>query len=269
MLRHRSVVMGGLRALLMQAVHPAIATAIESSGTYHRDPWGRHARTVRLILLILLGAEDEALAAVRRVNRMHHRAVTLGRGQPGEQASPATDPDLLLWVYAGLVSSFLVFEELTVGLLDDPARERACQELAGVGVLLGIPRSRVPFSMGELDQYLTTVVRSGVLRPTDSSRKLLDILTRRAPLVTRAILRPAVVVSLGTLPPEIRSLYGPSGQALSGSRRVTAVSRAFRWANHLLPGRLRCVDPTPAKHPAGMSQADLLSGPEGGESGRP
>ena len=266
MLRHRSVVMGGLRALLMQAVHPAVAAAIESSGTYHRDPWGRHARTVRSTLLILLGAEDQALGAVRRVNRMH-RAVALGRDHPDKRAHPAMDPNLLLWVYAGLVSSFLLFEEMTVGLLDQRARERACQELAGVGILLGIPRNRVPVSTTGLDRYLTTVVQSGVLRPTESSRKLLGAITQDAPLLKRAKLSPAVALSLGTLPSEILLLYGRAGQRMSGSRRVTAASRVLWCGNHLLPGRLRYVNHTDGT--ASGVQTDLLLRAGGAGLGRP
>jgi uncharacterized protein (DUF2236 family) len=168
------------------------------------------------------------------------------------------DPNLLLWVYAGLVSSFLVFEELTVGLLDQRARERACQELAGVGMLLGIPRSRVPVTTTALDQYLTTVIQTGVLRPTESSRKLIDAITCNAPLLKRVKLSPTVALSLGTLPAEIRFLYGREGERLSSSRRITAMSRVLRCGNHLLPDRLRWVPPTWTALPVG-SQTDLLS----------
>src|SRR5690349_6048061 len=117
MLRERSVVMGGMRALLMQAVHPVVASAIEQVGAYHRDPWGRHARTVRLMFAMFLAEPSEALAAIRLINQAHRAAS--GTDPLTGESCRADDPTLLLWVHASLVSSFLLFERLTVGVLDD------------------------------------------------------------------------------------------------------------------------------------------------------
>jgi uncharacterized protein (DUF2236 family) len=240
MLVERSVIMGGMRALLMQAVHPVVASAIEKAGTYHKDPWDRHARTLRLMLVMFLAEPSEALAAIRLINLAHR--MTSGTDPLSGESRRANDPNLLLWVHASLVSSFLLFERLTVGALDDADHQRVYHDLAGVATLLGIPRPCIPANLEDLVSYVDDVVVSGVLRSTVSSQKLHDAIMRDAPLTMKVRLRSAAFLSLHTLPEPIRSLYAVE-HADRDERRLRMLSQAMRWGRHIVPRRLLLIDP--------------------------
>ena len=87
-------------------------------------------------------ASAEADAAAEKINEVHTRINGIDpiTGKPYD----ALDPELLLYVHACLVDSALLFEELTVGKLDDEGRQRFHEEQMLAAELCLVPRDDDP-----------------------------------------------------------------------------------------------------------------------------
>ena len=205
--RETSVLFGGARALLMQAAHPLVLAGARQTGFYEHNPWKRLERTLQLTFTITFGTKAEAMAAARRVNRVHEEVHGIDEvtGMPYD----AFDPDLLLWVHACLVDSALVFEELTVGRLADEGRERFHREQMLAAELLELPRERIPPTVPELRTWMSAVVDSGIMQVTEASREVASMF-RRPPKEAdwRPVLHAVAWWAFGTLPGPIRAQYG-------------------------------------------------------------
>src|SRR2546430_17557632 len=69
--RETTVLFGGARAVLMQAVHPLVIAGARETGFYQRDPWKRLQRTLALTYAITFGTKEEALGAAEHINAVH------------------------------------------------------------------------------------------------------------------------------------------------------------------------------------------------------
>ncbi|MFI2105329.1 oxygenase MpaB family protein [Isoptericola sp. NPDC019693] len=99
-----SMFVGGLRALLLQSLHPLAMAGVAGHSGYRGDPWGRLERTATFIATTTFGTADDAQAAVDRVRSVHERV----RGKaPDGRPYRAGDPHLLTWVHAAEADSFL------------------------------------------------------------------------------------------------------------------------------------------------------------------
>lgn len=99
-----SMFVGGLRALLLQSLHPLAMAAVAGHSGYRGDPWGRLQRTSTFLAVTTFGTADDAQRAVDRVRDVHERV--RGRTPDGEPYH-AADPHLLTWVHIAEVDSFL------------------------------------------------------------------------------------------------------------------------------------------------------------------
>ena len=239
--REVTVLFGGARALLMHAAHPLVVAGARDTGFYERNPWRRLQRTLMLTYTVTFGSRQEALAAAERINEAHRRVRGIDRvtGLPYD----ALDPDLLLWVHAALVDSALLYEELTVGALDDAGRQRFHEEQMLVAELLLLPRDRIPPTVPELRAYIEEVVASGILRVTDGARKVAELF-RDPPREAewRPVLPAVAWWAFGTLPPPLREAYGvrwSRGRELA----LRSSLRALRWVRPALPARFRYIAP--------------------------
>ena len=99
-----SMFVGGMRALLLQTLHPVAMRAVSEHSGFRGDMWGRLARTSTFLAVTTFGTADDAEQAVRAVRRIHERVVgTMPDGTP----YAASDPHLLLWVHVAEIDSFL------------------------------------------------------------------------------------------------------------------------------------------------------------------
>lgn len=239
--REVTVLFGGARAVLMQAAHPLVIAGARATGFYERNPWKRLQRTLILTYALTFGTKAEAHAAADRINEIHARI----RGVDEVTGLPydALDPELLLYVHACLVDSALLFEELTVGELDDAGRQRFHEEQMLAAEMVRVPRETIPKTVPELRAYLQDVYDSGTLRVTDSARTVAELFThppREAEW--RPILKGVSRLAFATLSPELRAMYGvrvgaPKRLAM---RATFAATRALR---PLLPPRYRYIAP--------------------------
>ena len=99
-----SAYIGGLRALLLQSLHPLAMAGVAGHSGYRGDPWGRLARTSTFLAFTTFGAADDAQAMVDRVRAVHERV----RGKaPDGRPYRASDPHLLTWIHIAEADSFL------------------------------------------------------------------------------------------------------------------------------------------------------------------
>jgi uncharacterized protein (DUF2236 family) len=239
--REVTVLFGGARAVLMQAAHPLVIAGARETGFYERNPWKRLQRTLILTYTITFGTKTEARAAAEKINEVHSRIS--GVDDVTGLAYDALDPNLLLYVHACLVDSALLFEELTVGALDDAGRQRFHQEQMLVAEMVEVPRSLIPPTVQELRSYLFEVEARGEMRVTDAARKVADLFfDPPADAEWRPVLRGVARLAFGTLSPGLRQQYGVSmGPAKRAAMRATF--GLIRAARPMLPGRFRFIAP--------------------------
>lgn len=100
-----SMLVGGLRALVVQSLHPLAMAGVDQHSGYRGDPWGRLQRTSLFIATTTYAPARDAEAMIRAI-RTIHEGVT-GTDERG-RAYAAGDPHLLAWVHAAECESFLV-----------------------------------------------------------------------------------------------------------------------------------------------------------------
>src|SRR4029077_2626744 len=68
-----SMFVGGLRALLLQSLHPLAMAGVAEHSDYRGDPWGRLQRTSTFLAVTTFGPEEAAPRAVDKVRGIHRR----------------------------------------------------------------------------------------------------------------------------------------------------------------------------------------------------
>ena len=240
-LREASVMVGGVRALLMHSAHPLVVAGARQTRMYSRDPWRRLERTLRQTFTVVFGTEAEALAASSRIDDVH--GAIKGTDPVTGLPYDARDPDLLLWVHACLVQSFLLFERLTVGRLDDAGRQAFHEEQMVAVELLRLPRERIPPTVADLDAYVDEVVAGGILRMTDGARTVAELVRNPPDQVPRRWLwRVVSFLAFATLPPAVQELYGTHHGTLDELGR-RALCAGMRLDRPVMPPRWRFIAP--------------------------
>lgn len=103
-----ATLVGGVRALLMQALHPGSLAGVRSHSRYKDDPLGRLSGTIRWLTLTTFGSREALAKEAARVNRMHEKVRgSYESADGGKRSYRAADPDLLRWVHVAFMDSFL------------------------------------------------------------------------------------------------------------------------------------------------------------------
>jgi len=239
--RETTVLFGGARALLMQAAHPLVIAGARETGFYERNPWKRLERTLQLTYAITFGTKTEAEEAAARINAVH-RGVH-GTDPVTGKTYDALDLELLLWVHACLVDSALLFEELTVGALDDRGRQQFHEEQMLTAEMLFLPREKIPPTVDGLRGYIASVVASGDLIVTDAARAVAGLFKDPpAEAEWRPVLRAVSRWAFGTLPPALRGQYGVRWTRAHEAMRVLSLG-SVRLLRPALPRRVRYIQP--------------------------
>jgi uncharacterized protein (DUF2236 family) len=163
-----ATVVGGLRALLYQTLHPLAMAGVAQHSDYRRDPWGRLHRTADFVAATTYGTSAEALRAVDRVRRVHEPV--RGFASDGRPYS-ADDPELVAFVHATEVDSFLAaYRRYGPGLSAADA-DRYVEEMGVVARALGA--DPVPRDVAELDALLAEVELRATPETRDAVRFLM------------------------------------------------------------------------------------------------
>lgn len=225
-----SMFIGGLRALLLQSLHPLAMAGVAQHSDYRADPWGRLQRTADFVASTTFGPIDRAEQAIEVVRRVHTRVH--GVASDG-RAYSANDPHLLHWVHIVEIDSFLAAHQrygetpLTAAEADEYVHQSAL-----VARKLGVIEP--PTSCAELRTHLHAFRPE--LRGTKEARDAARFLLIEPPLPLAA--RPAYFTLAASavallpawtrwplrvplLPLSERFVIGPTG---------TAVTSVIRWS---------------------------------------
>jgi len=202
--RDRSFPLAAIRSLMVQALHPLAMAGVAQHSDWKRDPFGRLAATGGYVLTVTYGdtaAAESAAARVRAVHTHVHGTDTV-TGLPYR----ADDPELLLWVHAGMVDSIVHVVQRYGRSLDAADADRYVAEMARFAEIIGVPAARVPASVAALDDYLESVeLRQVTPAASDAIAIVLD-----PPGLdddTRELWHDLGQVAVGTLPAWARSIY--------------------------------------------------------------
>ncbi|MGW7351478.1 oxygenase MpaB family protein [Streptomyces sp. NPDC054784] len=196
-----SMFVGGLRALLLQSLHPRAMAAVADHSGYQGDPWGRLQRTSTFLAMTTYGAATDAQNAVDRVRSVHERI--RGRTPLGEPYH-AADPHLLGWVHAAEMDSFLTaHQRYGAHPLDAAGLDGYVADMAHIAEALGVEDP--PRDHAGLHAVLTAYRPE--LRPTTEAREAAHFVLRQPPLPRVARLPYAVLAAnaIHTLPPWARA----------------------------------------------------------------
>src|SRR5207302_7668891 len=69
--REPALLVGGLSALMVQALHPLAIAAVADHSDYKNDVWGRYDRTTNYVVTTIYGTTKQALAVGARVRAVH------------------------------------------------------------------------------------------------------------------------------------------------------------------------------------------------------
>ncbi|MBI5160004.1 MAG: DUF2236 domain-containing protein [Micrococcales bacterium] len=152
-----ATLVAGIRALLMQALHPGAMAGVHDHSRYREDPLGRLAGTIRWIVVVTFGSREAARVESARVGRFHERV----RGTyPAPDGSPvsysAGDPELLRWVHLVFTDAFLGCERVWGRPIPGGA-DGYVREWAIAGELVGVqdpPRSAAELA-AQIDGFRT------------------------------------------------------------------------------------------------------------------
>ncbi len=145
----------GLRALLMQALHPLAMAGVDQHSGWRRDPVGRLAAISGYLATITFGERAAAEAAAARVRRIH--AHVRGTDPVTGRRYAAGDPALLLWVHVALIQSGLVAGWAFGTPLSAQDSDRYVAEMMAAAELLGVPGPLVPASVADLERYVAEI----------------------------------------------------------------------------------------------------------------
>ena len=223
------MMIGGVCALLLQALHPLALAGVWDHSNFRQDILGRLRRTSAFVGGTTFASRRDAEMLIERVRHIHRQVTgTAPDGRP----YAASDPDLLTWVHVAEHSSFLrSHQRYAPDKLSPAEQDRYYEETARVAEMLGA--RDVPKSLAEVERYLDR------LRPqllySDRAREVRRILFN-APAPNRAI-KPfgRLILQAGEdlLPDWAHDMMGSGGIRLPRAvvdSGVRAMAPAFRWA---------------------------------------
>jgi uncharacterized protein (DUF2236 family) len=155
-----ATLVGGIRALLMQAAHPAALTGVAEHSAYDTDPLGRLERTTRWLTITSFGSTEAIELEARRVREMHKRVNGTFEEKSGAQSPySASDPRYLLWVHCAFTDSFLRAHE-EFGYPLPQGADQYVREWSKSAQPLGLMTA--PQSKSELAEVLATFAENEV-----------------------------------------------------------------------------------------------------------
>jgi uncharacterized protein (DUF2236 family) len=224
-----SMFVAGIRALLLQSLHPLAMAGVAGHSGYKGDPWGRLQRTSTFLATTTFGTIQDAEAIIERVREIHERV----RGNdPRGRPYLASDPHLLKWVHIAEVDSFLQgHQRYGATPLTLAEADRYVAQSGVVASKIGVLDP--PASVTELEEAIQSYRPE--LEGTPAARDAARFLLLHPPLPWAA--RPGYSALAGAavalLPPWSRSLLGlprlPLAERAIALPLGGAATRVIRW----------------------------------------
>jgi uncharacterized protein (DUF2236 family) len=220
--REPILILGGLRSLYLQALHPRAVAGVAQNSGYRADPWGRLLRTSSYVATVIYGSTDEVERASSHLRRLHSK-MTAVDPRTGETFR-IDEPDLLRWVHVTEVESFLTTATRAGLKLTPEEIDRYYTEQLAAAELVGLDPATVPSTAAEIAAYYEAVrPELGVTRDSAETALFLTVPPVPQHWGSRALrlgltLGPArwayfgvAGTAMALLPPWARRLYGGLG----------------------------------------------------------
>jgi uncharacterized protein (DUF2236 family) len=166
-----SMFAAGIRALLLQSLHPLAMAGVAGHSGYRGDPWGRLQRTSTFLATTTFGTVADAEALIARVRAVHEHV----RGtSPDGRLYAASDPHLLRWVHVAEADSFLAaHQRFGRTPLTPEEADRYVAQSCVVATRLGVvdPPTNVAGLDAAIDSYRTEL--QGTAAAREAARFLL------------------------------------------------------------------------------------------------
>jgi len=223
-----SMFVGGLRALLLQTMHPLAMAGVAEHSAYRSDPLGRLRRTANYVGLTTFGTTEQADEMVAMVRRVHEQV----RGTaPDGRPYDANDPHLLLWVHHALVDSFLrTYQRYGAAPLSDADADQYVAEMAVMAERLGAEPAAT--SVAGLEAWFSR--ERPVLGATpDARRAAWWLMVPPLPLAVRPTYAVIAAAAVGSLPAwvrrQLRLPVAPGADPLVVRPATTLLLRSLDW----------------------------------------
>ncbi len=203
---------GGIRALLEQALHPQAMAGVAAHSNFREDAWGRLQRTGDYVGTLTFGSKEEADKLSARVRKVH-------------EMLKVDEPELLLWVHMAMVDAFLDTAVRSGLKLSPTEQDKYVDEMVTFAELVGIESREVPRTVGQMENYFQEIMPK--LSASDDAK------------------RAALFIALPPLPPLLR--FGTPIAPLWGGITSLAAAALPRWARKLygwptVPGQDNATD---------------------------
>lgn len=214
-----ATLVGGIRALLVQALHPGSLGGVTQHSRYNEDPLGRLAGTIRWLTVTTFGSKNAVQGEADRVNNMHHRVRGKYQTTQGEVRNyQAADKDLLLWVHIAFMESFLRTHQLYSDAPIPGGADNYIAQWSQAVKPLGL--DKVP--MNEAELLVTLSEFDPQLRHDAKTASVIEFI-RKPPL--SAAIRPAYAIlfqaAVASLPTNYQELIGVTPMNLKIIRPTT------------------------------------------------
>ncbi|MFH7322780.1 oxygenase MpaB family protein [Aeromicrobium sp. HA] len=225
-----SMFVGGIRALLLQSLHPLAMAGVDQHSGFRGDPWGRLQRTSGFIAMTTFGTIEHADRTIAAVRGIHERVTgTAPDGRP----YAASDPHLLRWVHVAEIDSFLRAHDRYGSTPLTPAeRDRYVAQAAVTARLLGA--TDVPEDVEQLRETLRAYRPELESTPAARAAARFMLIHPPVPWTVRAPYGMLAAAAVGLLPRFARRPLGlpwlPVTEATAVRAGGVAVTRAIGWA---------------------------------------
>ena len=219
---------GGVRALLLQMLHPHALQGVLDHSNFREDMHGRLQRTARFIAVTTFGHRDEATKAIDRVNRIHAK---VGGTLPDGSRYEATNPRTLAWVHVTEAQSFLagylrhVRPDMTGAEQDEYYRQFAV-------IARALGADPVPEARSEAEAIFRELRHD--LSPSPAAREIAQLVLNQRPKGTPIAVQTMITADAVAMLPDwartMLKLQRPKLTALPARAATWGMGRTLRWA---------------------------------------
>jgi uncharacterized protein (DUF2236 family) len=225
-----SMFVGGIRALLLQSLHPLAMAAVDQHSGFRGDPWGRLQRTSTFLAETTFATDEQADRSMAIVRAVHDRIEGVA---PDGRPYRASDPHLIRWVHVAEIDSFLrAHDRYGAQPLDAAGRDAYVAQTAHVA--RGLGAVDVPETVDEL--AATIEAYRPELESTAAARRTARYIVVHppVPLVQRGPYSLLCAAGVGLLPRwarwPLRLPYLPVTEATAVRAAGVAMTGTIRWA---------------------------------------
>ncbi|MBW8481330.1 oxygenase MpaB family protein [Actinomadura parmotrematis] len=235
----RSMWVGGVRSLMLQALHPVAMWGVWQNSNFQEDPLGRLQRTSDFVGVATFGTDAEIDALAAKVRGIH-RSLRILNHDTGKKER-LDQPELLLWVHCAEVYSYLQVARRAGLPLTDAMADRYLEEQRRTATHVGLHAEDVPGTVADMEDYIAFMRPR--LRVTEEAASTVRFLLWPTMPENLKFLNPGKpgyfpfgALCYYSLPDWARQMYGTLPEV--PQPMVTAALRSFRMAMNSIPEKV-------------------------------